>query len=200
MSKTYILILLFSFTVCFQSCKKVEEYQINSEEDLTKYFEQNYIKVHFNSTDFKQQACTNLNFEFDDVTVIKVSESKFKNLIKNLKSEKLDPLQVDGQFDMTMEVQGVKYCLNNLGQIFRNKRKLIDNPDLVYDIKSDVGFYNYFNEEILTKNDSVIAKKGVPFSYKPYEPEVSGELLEDNTINKKVQNLKTSHNIIITYK
>lgn len=200
MSKSYYTLLILLFSFCFYSCQTPEEYHIKSEEDLIKFFDKDYIKLHFNSTEFNQQACSNLNFEFDDVIVIKMTENEFKNLVNILKGEKLDPSQIDGQFDMTMEVQGVKYCLNNLGQIYRNKRKLIDNPDLVYDIKSDVGFYNYFEEEILTKNDSVIAKKGVPFSYKPFELEVSGELLEDQTINKKVQNLKTSHNIILTYK
>lgn len=200
MFKSFFSLLIILISFCLQSCQKQEECHIQSEEDLTKYFENDYIKVHFNTTEFKQQPCANLNFEFKDVTVVKLSEHKFKNFVNNLKSEKLDPLQIDSQFDLTMELQGVKYCLNNLGQIYRNKRKLIDNPDLVYDIKSDIGFYNYYDEETLIKNDSVIAKNGVPFSYKPYQPEISGELLEDNTINKKVQNLKTSHNIIITYK
>ena len=200
MSKSYFTLIIILFSFCFYACEKPEEYAINSEQDLIELFNQDYIKVHFKSQEFKQESCSNYTFKFEDVKVIKISESEFKSLISQLKVQKLDPLQVDSQFDLSIESQGVKYCLNNLGHIYRNNRKLNDNPDLVYDIKTDVGFYNYFDEKVLLKNDSVISKKGLPFSYKLYKPEISGELMEDNTINKKINNLITSHNIVLTFK
>ena len=89
--------------------------------------------------------------------------------------------------------------MNHLGQMYRNTRKLVDNADLVYLIKSKSNYYNHFTEEDLMAKDTLINRFGVGFGFSYIDPETSGNLLENDSLVVEKINHKTNYNIVLTY-
>lgn len=130
MKKIYLLLLLI--LTCFFSCQQEPKLEIVNQEDLDKKLPHKYMKVFYSTENLDLKPCQDLNFEFNQVEVIKLSQSDFDKIKDALTNLKLHPKQEMMDADLGIELEGRKYCVNHLGQLFRNGRKLQENADLVY--------------------------------------------------------------------
>lgn len=197
MKNLYILFYLFLFFIL--SCDSVETLPIKNESDLNNALENEYIKVAFQSEDLHLKKCEDFNFTFDEVEIVKLSKSDFMTIKNGLKEAKLNSLQVSNDVDLLVEYQGVRFCMNHLGEMLKNNRKLQNNPDLVYLIKSKSNYYDFFEEDTLLKYDTLIRRNSTPFGYSYRAPVKNGTLLENDSLKVEAINYRTTHNIILTY-
>ncbi|MBF0596772.1 hypothetical protein [Faecalibacter rhinopitheci] len=197
MQKTFILFFLMIISIC--SCEENSIPTISNEEDLKKYIVNDYLKISYNTSDLYMINCADLSFSFENVEVLKISKSDYIDISKQLLNFKLSPSQTKSDIDFAIEYRDSKFCLNHLGSLYRNGRKLQSNADFVYRIKSKTNYYNYFSEEDLIKNDSLISKNGLPFNYKPHNYEVNGKLLENDSLVVEKKGSVEKKNIILTY-
>jgi len=195
----YTYFLIFIALSLLVSCENEQSITIKSQEELDSLYTNKYMKINFDSENLDLKSCDQLNFSFENVEVLKLSQTEFEALKKDLRDLKLNPKQENQDADLMVEIDGVKYCMNHLGQMYRNNRKLVDNPDLVHQIKTITKYYNSFDESDLMKKDTIIARNGVPFGYKRFKPEKNGTLLEnqDLVVESKGEILK--HNLILIY-
>lgn len=198
MKKIYLLLLLL-ITCLFAACQQEPKLEIVNQEDLDKKLPNPYIKVFFSTENLSLKPCQDLNFDFDQVEVIKLSSSDFEKIRQGLTDLKLNPKQEIMDADLGLELEGRKYCVNHLGQLYRNGRKLQDNADLVYLIKSKASYFNYFDEVDLMKQDTLVARNGLPSNYTRHKPEQNGTLLENDSLVIERKNEIIKRNIIFTY-
>lgn len=158
--------LVFIILVLLISCKKEVVLAINSQEDLDKNITNSYIKVAYDTESLDMKTCNDFSFEFKDVEVIKLSKFDFNSISEGLIKSKLNSNQNLSGVDFYVEYRGYKFCLNHLGNIIRNNRKMEDNPELAYLIKTKSKYYNQFSEADLVKKDSLIAWYDLPFNHK----------------------------------
>lgn len=182
--KNFILFILL--IVLSISCNKEIVLDIKSQEDLDEKISNSYIKVAYNSESLDLKKCDEFTFEFKDVEVIKLSKSDFTTISEGLINSKLNSVQNVPGSDFYLEYRGYKFCVNHLGNVIRNNRRMNDDLDLVHLIKSKSKYYNQFSEDELNKKDTLVSKLGLPFSHDP----------SDLTLNN---NLDTKKNIILTY-
>ena len=178
----FLLILILMI-----SCKKDVVFDIKSQEDLDKNITNSYIKIAYDSENIEMKKCDDFNFEFKDVEIIKLSKSDFGVISEGLLNAKLNSVQNIPGSDFYIEYRGYKFCLNHLGNIIRNNRKMNDNPELAHLIKVKSKYYDQFSEAELEKKDSLVAWYGLPFNHES----------NDSLVVKS--NLATKKNIIITY-
>lgn len=195
----YTFTLLFFLSIFMIGCEEKESYSILSDKDLDAHLANEYIKVNYSIDNLDLKKCNDLEFKFEDVEVVKISKSDFLTIKEGLNKSKLNPLQLTNDADFMAEYNGKKYCMNHLGQMYRNTRKLVDNADLVYLIKSKSNYYNHFTEEDLMAKDTLINRFGVGFGFSYIDPETSGNLLENDSLVVEKINHKTNYNIVLTY-
>lgn len=195
----YTFTLLFFLSIFMIGCEEKESYSILSDKDLDAHLANEYIKINYSIDNLDLKKCNDLEFKFEDVEVVKISKSDFLTIKEGLNKSKLNPLQLTNDADFMAEYNGKKYCMNHLGQMYRNTRKLVDNADLVYLIKSKSNYYNHFTEEDLMAKDTLINRFGVGFGFSYIDPETSGNLLENDSLVVEKINHKTNYNIVLTY-
>lgn len=195
----YTFTLLFFLSIFMIGCEEKESYPMLSDKDLDAHLENEYIKINYSTDNLDLKKCNDLNFKFEDVEIVKVSKSDFLTIKEGLSKSKLNPLQLTNDADFVAEYNGKKYCMNHLGQIYRNTRKLVDNADLVYLIKTKTNYYNHFTEDDLIAKDTLINRFGVGFGYNYISPKTSGSLLDNDSLVVEKINHKTDYNIILTY-
>ena len=192
-------VMVFFALLALVSCADDSTIEIKTQEDLERLLPNDYIKINYNSENLDLKNCDSLLFAFNDVQVVKVSKSEFQDISSKLISSKLKSVQNKGEADIIAEYRGYKFCMNSLGQVFRNNRALVDNPELVYAIKLKAKYFNQFKEEDLQKKDSLISKYGLPFSYKYVDPAIKGVLDDKDSLRQEIQNYRTHYNIILTF-
>ena len=197
MKKLYALFFIF-FTLMI-SCEKIDQPLITNEKELINALENEYIKIAYQSEDLELRNCVDFEFSFDEIEIIKISKSDFNTIKNGLKQAKLHSLQVTNQVDFFVEFQGERFCMNHLGEMFKNNRKLKDNPDLVHLLKSKSNYYNAFEEDVLLKNDTLVRRNGIPFGYRFHSPEKAGKLLDNDSLMVEKINHRTHHNVVLTY-
>lgn len=196
MEKPFIFLF---FLFAFFSCQEEAPVVIRNEADLKQLITHDYLKISYHTDDLSLKKCSDLSFGFDDIEVIKISQSNFEDILTGLEKAKLSPSQTNNEVDFKVEYNGRTYCLNHLGQLYRNNRKLVDDPQLVYLIKSKSNYYNYFDQEELEKNDTLISKFGTPSNYSAHVPEISGTWLDNDSLKVEQGFVQTKHHIILTY-
>lgn len=195
----YSFTFIFILSIFMISCEEKETFAILSDNDLETHLPHEYIKVNYSTENLDLKKCNDLTFTFEDVEIVKISKSDFLTIKDGLSKSKLNPLQLTNDVDFAAEYNGKKYCMNHLGQLYSNTRKLVDNADLVYLIKTKTNYYNHFTEEELLAKDTLINRFGVGFGYDYMAPEKSGNLLENDSLVVKEINPKTHYNIVLTY-
>ncbi|WP_322971003.1 hypothetical protein [Faecalibacter sp. LW9] len=191
--------LFFGCIVLLYSCESVDHLTISNENELKNTLKNEYMKISFQSENLALKNCSDFQFTFDDVEIIQLSKSDYNAIKKGLKDSKLNSLQVSNEVDFLVEYQGERYCMNHLGQMFKNNRKLNDHPELVYLLKNKSNYYNRFTEDDLMQSDTLIRRYGTPFGYHYESPEKAGKLLENDSLLIENINHRTHHNIILTY-
>lgn len=179
--------LLLTLIFLITSCSKEVVLDIKSQEDIDKNIANSYIKVSYDYENLDLKNCNDFVFEFKDVEVIKLRKSDFDEISKGLINSKLSSVQTTTGSDFSLEYRGYKFCMNHLGNIIRNNRRMNDDQDLGYLIKSKANYYNHFTEEELVKNDSLVNRLGLPFGY---------NYIDSLAVSKDVLKKK---NIILTY-
>ncbi|HEY4539678.1 MAG TPA: hypothetical protein VIG94_06685 [Faecalibacter sp.] len=197
MKKLYAL--FFGCIALLYSCESVDHLTISNENELKNTLKNEYMKISFQSENLALKNCSDFQFTFDDVEIIQLSKSDYNAIKKGLKDSKLNSLQVSNEVDFLVEYQGERYCMNHLGQMFKNNRKLNDHPELVYLLKNKSNYYNRFTEDDLMQSDTLIRRYGTPFGYHYESPEKAGKLLENDSLLIENINHRTHHNIILTY-
>ena len=178
----------------FFSCEENENYAIKNQNDLDLLLKNDYFKISYNTADLAGSDCVENMFSFDNIEVIKLKQKDFDEIKSSLSSARLDPLQTSVTSNLSLEYKGFKYCLNHFGELSRNNRRLEVDKELVYLISAQSEYYNFFPQEQLEKNDSLISKFGLPMSY-------HADQLGDLALGVKddvASNLK-KRNVIITY-
>lgn len=183
--RKYSLLLTIIFVI--SSCSKEVVLDIKSQEDIDKNITNSYMKISYDFENLDLKNCDDFEFEFKDVEVIKLNKSEFNEISEGLIQSKLSSVQTISGSDFSLEYRGYKFCLNHLGNIIRNNRRMNDDQDLSYLIKSKSNYYNHFKEEELNKKDSLVNRLGLPFDY---------NFIDSLSVNK---NVITKKNIIITF-
>lgn len=187
------LVFVFLLSLSMFSCEENENYLINNQADLEQSIPNEFLKISYNPTDLESLDCSSNSFSFDQVEVVKIKKADFEKIKESLLSARLDPMQTVVTSNLTIEFRGFKYCLNHLGELSRNSRRLQINKDLVYQISTESGFYNSFRQEELEKKDTLISTFGLPFNYRFDEEKDSVAA----TIREGEE--KKRRNVILTY-